>query len=77
MQVPEIKKYGGEGGIRTLGTGISQYSGLANLSFFGAAQLSQRLTRGRDVPKLGEDALIRQFLFSTLFSTLGNPDLPR
>jgi hypothetical protein len=58
MQVPEIKKYGGGGGIRTLDTGISQYSGLANLSFFGAAQLSQRLTRGRDVPKLGEDALI-------------------
>jgi hypothetical protein len=26
----ESKKYGGEGGIRTLGTGISQYNGLAN-----------------------------------------------
>jgi len=28
--VLETKKYGGEGGIRTLGTGISQYNGLAN-----------------------------------------------
>ena len=25
-----FRKYGGEGGIRTLGTGISQYNGLAN-----------------------------------------------
>jgi hypothetical protein len=33
MQVLDIKDYGGEGGIRTLGTGISQYNGLANLSF--------------------------------------------
>jgi hypothetical protein len=28
--------YGGEGGIRTLGTGISQYNGLASLSFDAA-----------------------------------------
>jgi hypothetical protein len=33
MQVLEINKSGGEGGIRTLGTGISQYNGLANESF--------------------------------------------
>ena len=30
MQVLDIKNSGGEGGIRTLGTGISQYNGLAN-----------------------------------------------
>ena len=29
----QLRLYGGEGGIRTLGTGISQYNGLANLSF--------------------------------------------
>jgi hypothetical protein len=28
--VLEIEKYGGEGGIRTLGTGVSPYNGLAN-----------------------------------------------
>jgi hypothetical protein len=32
-QAIESKKTGGEGGIRTLGTGISQYNGLANGSF--------------------------------------------
>jgi hypothetical protein len=31
----QAKGYGGEGGIRTLGTGISQYNGLANLYFLG------------------------------------------
>ena len=29
MQVLDVKNYGGEAGIRTLGTGISQYNGLA------------------------------------------------
>ena len=29
MQVPDVTNSGGEGGIRTLGTGISQYNGLA------------------------------------------------
>jgi hypothetical protein len=43
--------------------------------FGGRSVISTPYTRG-DVPKLREDALIRQFLFSTLFSTLGNPDLP-
>ena len=28
-----LKKYGGEGGIRTLGTGVSPYNGLAKGSF--------------------------------------------
>ena len=32
MQVLDIKNSGGEGGIRTLGTGISQYNGLAIVS---------------------------------------------
>jgi hypothetical protein len=30
MQVLDSENSGGEGGIRTLGTGISQYNGLAN-----------------------------------------------
>jgi hypothetical protein len=30
MQVIDINNSGGEAGIRTLGTGISQYNGLAN-----------------------------------------------
>src|ERR1700681_464947 len=30
IQVQENKQYGGEGGIRTLGTGVSPYNGLAN-----------------------------------------------
>jgi hypothetical protein len=30
MQVLDINNSGGEAGIRTLGTGISQYNGLAN-----------------------------------------------
>jgi hypothetical protein len=33
MQVIGIKRTGGEGGIRTLGTGVSPYNGLANGSF--------------------------------------------
>jgi hypothetical protein len=33
MQVIDINNSGGEAGIRTLGTGISQYNGLASLSF--------------------------------------------
>ena len=37
---------GGEGGLRTLGTGISQYNGLANLSFLGSLSRLNGLQSG-------------------------------
>jgi hypothetical protein len=46
MQVIDINNSGGEAGIRTLGTGISQYNGLASLSFDAVTDWFQRLTSG-------------------------------
>ena len=46
MQVLDIKNYGGEGGIRTLGTGISQYNGLASLSFLAVLNRFMGLQAG-------------------------------
>ena len=62
-------KSGGEGGIRTLGTGISQYNGLANrrirplchLSDFAAKGLSDVARRGRsqgDEARLGHEGIL-------------------
>ena len=42
----KLKGTGGEGGIRTLGTGISQYNGLANLSFLGSLSRLNGLQSG-------------------------------
>ena len=37
---------GGEGGIRTLGTGVSPYNGLASVTIYAVLQSCQRLTVG-------------------------------
>jgi hypothetical protein len=42
--VLEIEKSGGEGGIRTLGAGVSPYNGLAKGSFLPALTRFQELT---------------------------------
>ena len=61
---------GGEGGIRTLGTGISQYNGLANESFSPPLTRFQGLTFGPVASKQDSVPLIRQLLCSTLCSII-------
>ena len=46
----EIEKSGGEGGIRTLGAGVSPYNGLAKGSFLAALTRFQRFTSGSGTP---------------------------
>ena len=46
----QAKGYGGEGGIRTLGTGISQYNGLANRRIRPLCHLSG--ARSNSLPRL-------------------------
>jgi hypothetical protein len=48
--VLEIDKAGGEGGIRTLGTGVSPYNGLAKGSFLAALTRFQELTSDSGPP---------------------------
>jgi len=43
----ELKGSGGEGGIRTLGTGVSPYNGLANESFSPPSLVLKGLQSGR------------------------------
>jgi hypothetical protein len=42
-----LKTSGGEGGIRTLGTGVSPYNGLASVSIFAVCNHINRLQSGQ------------------------------
>jgi hypothetical protein len=56
-----MEKYGGEGGIRTLGTGVSPYNGLANRRIRPLCHLSG--VRIYSLPRLGQpfsDASVRR-----------------
>ena len=69
--IPE--SYGGEGGIRTLGTGISQYNGLANRRIRPLCHLSG--VRSYSLPRVSRVALPLQsqtFTFSS-FSLQPSP----
>ena len=61
---------GGEGGIRTLGTGVSPYNGLAKGSFSPPSLVFKGLTVGLNTSKSGSVPLIRQLLCSALCSAL-------
>ena len=52
LQAPDQRKYGGEGGIRTLGTGVSPYNGLANRRIRPLCHLSG--VRIYILPRLGQ-----------------------
>jgi hypothetical protein len=66
--VLEIEKPGGEGGIRTLGTGVSPYNGLAITRFHMPGVRNQRLTFGKLHRKLGKMAL-----FGAICATIVQP----
>jgi hypothetical protein len=61
---------GGEGGIRTLGTGVSPYNGLAKGSFSPPSLVFKGLEVGFDASASDPGPLIRQLLCSALCSTL-------
>jgi len=48
------KTSGGEGGIRTLGTGVSPYNGLANQSFSPPSLVVKHLQSGPRPPSRGQ-----------------------
>ncbi len=67
----EIEKSGGEGGIRTLGTGVSPYNGLANRRIRPLCHLSG--VRTYSLPRLGQ-ALFRALVRCIFIATaLGEP----
>jgi hypothetical protein len=67
-----VKTFGGEGGIRTLGTGVSPYNGLANGSSLAA------LTRFKDLQSDSRPPSRAQgFSFGSYCAPLCAPDLSR
>src|ERR1700691_2030608 len=65
----ELRESGGEGGIRTLGTGVSPYNGLAITRFHMPGVRNQQLTFGKLHCKLGEMAL-----FGSICATIVQPE---
>jgi hypothetical protein len=63
-----LKTSGGEGGIRTLGTGVSPYNGLAITRFHTPGVRNQQLTFGKLHRQLG-----KMILFGAICATIVQP----